>query len=147
MDLTFEVMLPPRGTTDWSVSCNPEFRILSPICVYPRMTATVIGMRCTGYIHCADVPEHPSWPQSWTVEDKVAFMNQVLARAWEDDTFNMVEQRQWGGDANVLSNPQRNALLNNRQVVLPWNTLRNLWQDKKNNRGLTTDDFIYTPPA
>lgn len=152
MDLTIEVMLPARGAVDFSTACNPTYRVLAPIAVYPRKNAAQVLMTCTGYLHCANVPEHPSWPAEWTLIDKIIFINSVLAKAWDEELFvandrteRRVEKRQWSGNANALNTPDRRTLLQDRQLVITWNQCKNLFRDNKRNAGLTEADFLYTP--
>lgn len=144
MDITIEVMLPPRGTTDWTVSCNPTYRVLAPIAIYLRKTVAEVFMPCTGYLHVNGMPEHPTWPVEWTDVEKIQHMNAVLTKAWDEGVFHdLLEKRQWSGNANALNNPTRTALLTDRQATISFNTLKNLFRDSKRQAGLTEADFAY----
>jgi hypothetical protein len=145
-------MLPPRGATDFTVSCNPEFRVLAPVSVLTMRDPSIpVLVRCTGYLHVPGVPDHPSWPVDWTLEDKLRHLNGVLAKKWEDDVFDAkpgtIEKRKWSGNANALNTPSRNTLLQQRQLTITWTQCKNIFRDNKRNTGLTEADFEFVPPA
>jgi hypothetical protein len=125
MDLTVEVMLPPRGAPDFSTSANSKYRVLTPVAVYWLKTVDTIGMPNTGYIHVTGVPRPQAWSE-WSDEQVIARCNTILCRVWENAEGQVIERRIWAGDASVLSAGVRNTLRNNRQITVTWTQFKNV---------------------
>jgi hypothetical protein len=140
MDLTVEVMLPPRGASDYTVSANPKWLVLAPVAVYPLKTVDVVGMPNTGYIHVTGIPEPDTWA-SLTTEQLMIKLNNVLCQLLEDAQGEIVQRRQWQGLSSSMSPPVRNKLLSDRQVTMSWNQFKSLMRHLVDVRNLTEADF------
>lgn len=135
MDLTIEVMLPPRGAADFTLSANPKWRVLSIVAVYPRKKVDVVAMPNTGYIHVADVPT----PRGWGVlatDELMRRLNAALADAAEDQEQRLVAKRRWAGEASLLPLEAREKLRSDRQVTISWATFTGAVRDVTNARSL-----------
>jgi hypothetical protein len=145
MDITVEVMLPPRGATDYAQSGNVTWPLLGIVAVYPRRTFEVIALPVTGYLHVNGVPEHPSWTlRGLTQAQLFQGLNMVLTDAVTDAEGNLITRRNWTGQPTGIPNNLRSALLANRQVTLTWNQFRNLMRNFGEARALTGEDFDFT---
>jgi hypothetical protein len=140
MDLTIEVMLPPRGATDYTQSANERYRVLAPVAVYPLKTVATVGMQRTGYVHVTGVPERPAWA-NLTTEQLMAKLNGKLCAFWEDAQGNLVERRKWAGLASAIPANARNRLLNERQITVTWTAFKNVLQNLIEQRQLADGDL------
>lgn len=86
MDLTIEVMLPPRGANDYTQSANERYRVLAPIAVYPLKTVATVGMPRTGYVHVTGIPDRPAWA-NLTQERIIARISKVLCEEWHNPSW------------------------------------------------------------
>jgi hypothetical protein len=127
MDLTIEVMLPPRGAVDFSASANPKYRVLSPVAVYERKTVDEVTMPCTGYIHVNGVPGDYSLVE----------LNAKLCAPYADGN----ERRIWALDSTIIPGVIRANLLQDRQVTMTWAQFRVFMQNRRENRGLDQGDL------
>jgi hypothetical protein len=143
MDLTVEVMLPPRGAADYSASGNVTWPLLGIVAVYPRKTVAVVNLPVTGYLHVSGVPEHASWT-GLTQEQLFQGLNAVLTDSILDAEGNLVTRRNWTGQPTGIPNNLRDDLLEDRQVNLTWNQFRNLMRNFGEARSLTAEDFNFT---
>lgn len=119
MDLTIEVMLPPRGAGDYSTSANTKWRVLAPVAVYPLKTVATVGMQNTGYVHVTGVPTPQAWAE-WSEERILQRINAILCEAWEDVDRTSLERRIWAGDPANIPAGARNNLRTNRQITVTW---------------------------
>jgi hypothetical protein len=119
MDITVEVMLPPRGGSDWGVSANAKWRVLTPVAIYTLRQPAVVGMPNTGYIHVTGIPKPVAW-DNWTDEQIISRLNSKLCSLHLDNDRNMIERRAWAADHLVIPAAARNALLTNRQITVTW---------------------------
>jgi hypothetical protein len=120
MDITIEVMLPPRGAGDYSESAHPKWRVLSVVDVhYPMRVTDVIGMPRTGYVHVTGVPFMVTWATK--TEDQLRQkLSEVFTREWEG-----VEKREWAIAAPAsIPIGARNTLRTQRQITVTWTQLR-----------------------
>lgn len=141
MDLTIEVMLPPRGATDFHTSAHPRWRVLAIVAVYPLKTVDVVGMPRTGYIHVTGVPMPPAW--SGLSEDEVKLrINAKLAAVWEAENGSEIERRLWCGLASMLSTKLRNDLLTDRQITVTWTQAKGAIRNVRDNRALADADMV-----
>lgn len=134
MDITVEVMLPPRGATDFSESANPTYRVLAPVAVYvPRRDIRAVHQNATGYLHVTDVPQ--IIPDEVTTrihfesenEKITAQLNARLCDTWTEisavhmeRTEVTIEKRRWCGDPSGLTIREANTLLAERQITITW---------------------------
>jgi hypothetical protein len=140
MDLTVEVMLPPRGASNYDASANPRYRVLAPVAVYPLKTVAEIGMQRTGYVHVTGVPERPAWA-NLTTEQLMAKLNGKLCDIWHDAQGNLVERRKWAGLASAIPANARNRLLQDRQITVTWTAFKNVMQHLIEQRQLADGDL------
>jgi hypothetical protein len=127
MDITIEVMLPPRGATDFSASANPKYRVLSPVAVYARKTLDTVTMPCTGYVHVTAVPG------DYSLVDLSAKLCAPHQEAQE--------RRVWALDAAIIPGVIKASLLQNRQVTITWAQFKVFMQNRRENRGLEQGDL------
>ena len=141
MDITVEVMLPPRGAANYSTSANPRFRVLMPVHVYvPMKVVSEIGMPRTGYVHVTGVPERPAWA-ALTSEQIEQRINQRLCRLIEDASGNVVERSAWAGVSASIQANARNRLLADRQITVTWTAFKNVLQNFIESRQLADEDL------
>lgn len=140
MDLTVEVMLPPRGASDYSTSANPKWRVLAPVAVYPLKTVDVVGMPNTGYVHVTGVPERPAW-ENLTTDELMQRLSSKLCDVWEGAAGEMVERRKWAGLASAVPASARNRLLQDRQITVTWTQFKNVMRHLIELRALADADF------
>lgn len=144
MDLTIEVMLPPRGATDFSQSAHPKWRVLSIVAVYPRKQVDVVGMPRTGYVHVTDIPERAGWA-AITTDELMTRINRRLCAMWEDGATDraptVVEKRLWVGLGSLVPVNARNRLLTDRQITVTWTQFKNFIQNVRDQRALADSDL------
>jgi hypothetical protein len=140
MDMTVEVMLPPRGASDYTQSANPRYRVLAPVAVYPLKTVATVGMQRTGYVHVTGVPERPAWA-NLTQEQLMAKLNGKLCQVWENVDGTLRERRIWAGIASQIPANARNRLLNDRQITVTWTAFKNVLQNLIELRQLADGDL------
>jgi hypothetical protein len=57
MDISIEIMLPTRGSGDFSEAGNARYPMLGIVAVYDHLKTTDnVGMPRTGYVHVTDGP-------------------------------------------------------------------------------------------
>jgi hypothetical protein len=149
MDLTVEVMLPPRGT-DFTVEMgNNHYRVLSPVAVYlPRKVVETVGMQHTGYLHVTGFPDnHPSFRQV-SREGRQQRLSTVLGEFWLvpdvlsiEPRERLQEKRTWAGNPQLLPPPVRNALITDRQAEITWGQFKALMRHQVRQVNLTDDDI------
>jgi hypothetical protein len=135
VDLTIEVMLPPRGATDYSQEFHGSYRVLTIVAVYPMKDVPVVGMPRTGYVHVTGVPTPAGW-SALTNEEIQRRLNSRLCRGRLNG-----ERRCWGGIAAAIPAGARNALRIDRQVTVTWTQFKNFLQQLDEARALTDDDL------
>jgi hypothetical protein len=140
MDLTVEVMLPPRGANDYTQSANERYRVLAPVAVYPLKTVATVGMQRTGYVHVTGVPERPSWA-NLTTEQLMKKLNARLCDIWTNADGTMKERRMWAGIASAIPANARNRLLTDRQITVTWTAFKNVLQNLIEQRQLADGDL------
>jgi hypothetical protein len=142
MDITVEVMLPPRGATDYAESANPRYRALMPVHVYvPMKVVDTVGMPRTGYVHVTDVPLRPAWA-AFTSEEIERRINQRLCRNVLDQDGNVIERSEWAGDVTVIPSQARNRLRTERQITVTWTAFKNVMRNFiESGRQLSDEDF------
>ena len=145
MDITVEVMLPPRGATDYTTSGNANWPLLAIIAVYPLKTIPVVGMPVTGYMHVTGVPEHPSWTAMGLTQEQVfKGINQTLSDALTDpETGAFLSRRNWTGTPTGIPANLRSRFLTDRQITLTWTQFRNFIRNASGG-ALTADHFDFT---
>jgi hypothetical protein len=121
MDITIEVMLPPRGAADYSESAHPKWRVLAVVDVHwPMRETDVIGMPRTGYVHVTGMP----FPVTWATktDDQIRKkLSEVFTREWTEGG----EKREWAIAASAsIPAAARNALRTQRQITVTWTQLR-----------------------
>jgi hypothetical protein len=126
MDITVEVMLPPRGET-FATLRNGRYMVLMPVAVYPLKVVDAVGMQRTGYIHVTGVPNRIS----------IVRANEVLCR--QDDGTD--ERRVWKGDPAMVPSAARQALLNDRQITVTFAQFRAVLSHLVEARELAEADF------
>lgn len=138
MDITVEVMLPPKGQ-DFSVTRNGRYRVLMPVAIYEKKTVPTVTMPHTGYIHVTNVPNRLS----------IKRMNEVLCRLHTEDLFigsepisQVIERRKWCLSNTNLSTGLRDTLLNMRQISVTFTQFCNAMQNiTENNRSLIASEL------
>jgi hypothetical protein len=140
MDMTVEVMLPPRGSGfGFELERNGRYMVLMPVAVYSRRNLAVVNMPHTGYIHVTGVPDRIS----------VQKANQVLCQLHEQELLigeepltQIIERRKWRADATTMPAALRNQFLANRQITVTFTQFRNAMKNLiEANRNLTEEDF------
>ena len=141
MDITVEVMLPPRGAGNYSTSANPRYRVLMPVHVYvPMKEIDTVAMPRTGYVHVTGVPTRPGWG-ALTNEEVERRINQRLCDRLLDQDGNELERSKWAGVAASIPANARNRLLNDRQITVTWTAFKNVMQNFIEARQLGDEDF------
>jgi hypothetical protein len=140
MDLTVEVMLPPRGATDFTQSANERYRVLAPVAVYPLKTPASVGLQRTGFVHVTGVPVRASWA-NLTTEQIMQRVNARLCEVWENADGTFRERRKWAGIAATIPQGTRNRLLSERQITVTWTQFKNFLQNLIEQRALADGDF------
>jgi hypothetical protein len=165
VDLTVEVMLPPRGA-DFSVEMgNNHYRVLSPVAVYiPRKFPDVVRLQHTGFLHVTGFPDnHPSFRQVNRL-DRQRRLDSVLGEIWRvpdvislpqpterlidgvrqivlEPLDRLQEKRTWAGNPQLLTPQVRNALLNDRQAEITWGQFKAFMRHQVRQVNLTDDDI------
>lgn len=139
MDLTIEVMLPPRGDLDFSRAVNGRYRVLAPVAVYELKSPAVVGMQRTGYIHVRDVPIAPRA----TKEAALQRLNSVLCEVWANDDAerSVRERRKWVGVPARLAVGAVDELLTQRQTTMTWAEFKTLLNHQVEVRTLSDEDI------
>lgn len=140
MDLTVEVMLPPRGAADYSQSAHPKWRVLSLVAVYPLRTVEVVGMPRTGYIHVTGIPTPPGWA-ALSMAEILQRINRILATAVENELGEAVEKRRWAGVASAMPAVIARKLLEDRQVTVTWSQFKGAVRNVLTAQNLSEADF------
>ena len=136
MDITVEVMLPPRGAADYAESAHPKWRVLSVVDVYyPMKAVDVVGMPRTGYVHVTDAPMPAAW-QGWDNEQINQRLSAILTRAWEG-----VEKREWAALAASIPLAARNNLRINRQITVTWTQFKAALRNMRTSAQLADADL------
>jgi hypothetical protein len=125
MDITICVMLPTRGSSDFTEAGNANYPMLGVVCLYPYLIPdeVVIGAPRTGYVGVTGVPD-----------DKYERIKEVLTR--DDVGFKRV----WAGVASRLSTNVRNRLAADRRITVTWTQFKNFIQNIKEQRDFSDAD-------
>jgi hypothetical protein len=128
VDLTVEVMLPPRGSSDFDHAPKRGYPMLCPVAVYPvQKIAPVVGMPRSGYVHVIGVP-----PGRFAqLHDALMATAATANRAWV-----ILHTR--------LSQADKDELIEHRQIAVSWSEFRSLLRNVPANRDLTDDDVPAT---
>jgi hypothetical protein len=165
MDISVEVMLPPRGADFTTEMGNNHYRVLSPVAIYiPRKFPDTVRLQHTGFLHVTGFPDnHPSFRQV-NREDRERRLNGVLGEIWRvpdrisqpqptERRINGVRQivmeapdrlnqkRCWAGDPQTLPPQVRDALLNERQAEITWGQFKAFMRHQVRQVNLTDDDI------
>jgi hypothetical protein len=125
VDITICVMLPPRGSSDFTEAGNANYPMLGVVAVYPYMDETAeIAAPRTGSVHVTGVPD-----------DKFARIKDVLTRG--DVGFKRV----WAGVASRIPVNARNRLATDRKITVTWTQFRNFLQNIKEQRDFADADM------
>lgn len=139
MNLSFEVMLPPRGAEDYTQSANHKWKVLSVVAVYPLKQVDEVGMPCTGYIHVTHMPEPKGW-KKLNEDEKSRRLNAKFAGPWNDGD-ELIERRKVTGNAEVLTQLEQRVLLRDRQLTIPWSRFKVLMRNIAENRSVSDEDL------
>ena len=142
MDITVEVMLPPRGAPDYSTSAHSKWRVLSLVGVHiPRLNPPSVNLPNTGYVHVTDVPTRPGWA-ALTNEEIERRINARLCRMeLLGPLHQIVERRRFAGIASLIPAGAANNLRTNRQITVTWTQFKAVIQDIIDARQLADDDL------
>jgi hypothetical protein len=125
MDITVCVMLPTRGSSDFTEAGNNNYPMLGVVAVYPYMNDTVeISAPRTGYVHVTGVPD-----------DKYQRIKNVLER--QDEGFKRV----WAGVASRIPVNARNRLVADRRITVTWTQFRNFLRNIREDRDFADSDM------
>jgi hypothetical protein len=125
VDITICVMLPPRGSSDFTEAGNANYPMLGVVAVYPYMDETAeIAAPRTGSVHVTGVPD-----------DKFERIKDVLTRS--DAGFKRV----WAGVASRIPANARNRLATDRKITVTWTQFRNFLQNIKEQRDFGDADM------
>lgn len=142
MDVTVEVMLPPRGAADYSQSAHSKWRVLAPVAVYyPRKVIAEIGMPRTGYVHVTDIPMPQGWALLTADEIQARLSNRLCAVWYQADGLSSREKRIWCGDSAQIALAARNALRTNRQLTVTWTQFKQAIRNRVDDRALIDSDL------
>ena len=132
MDVTLCVMMPPRGSPDWSASAHALMPVLNIVCVWPMQTIPSVDAERTGYIHITGIPDGFV---------TLAELQATLSESVFDADRKLVKKRAWVADPNDLPPQKRNDLLADRQVTLTWVQARAVWRHSETGQ-LLQDIFL-----
>ena len=137
MDLTVEVMLPPRGDVDFARGQNGRYRVLAAVAVYPLKTTAVVGMQRSGYLHVTGVPV----VDKGGGERTLAHLNRVLCEPWTRADGSLRERRKWCGVPAALPARVVSTLLESRQATVAWAEFKALFRHQIDIRNLSDEDI------
>jgi hypothetical protein len=124
VDITVEVLLPPRGSPDFTLPGKRGYPMLGPVAVYPEQKITpTVGMQRTGYIHVLNVP--PA---------RYEQLRDVLM------TEGGGNRRVWAVLHTRMSQADKDELAEFRQITVGWSEFRSLLRNVVANRDLTDTD-------
>lgn len=141
MDITIEVMLPTRGSADFTEAGNANYDTLGIVDVYPWLVGarmdtdgtvvrdTPVGMPRTGFVYVTGVPD-----------TAVARIQQVLTSPWFDETGGLVAKRIWKGDQSLIPSAVKNRLATNRFISITWTQFKNFLRNVKEQRAFSDAD-------
>jgi hypothetical protein len=126
MDISIEIMLPTRGSGDFSEAGNARYPMLGIVAVYDHLKATdAVGMPRTGYVHVTDVPD-----------ERFARIKRVLETAGTNGS-----KRAWAGVASRIPLNARNRIVADRQITVGWTAFRNFLRNLAEDRDFTDTDM------
>jgi hypothetical protein len=132
VNLTVCVMLPARGSSDFSSPANPKYSVLDPVAVYlQRDTTQPIGAECTGYIHVTGVPTPPAWASLTNEEVQQRLNTKLCAPAPSGG------RRAWGGLSEGIPVSMRSELLTERQISVTWAQFKKVLRNKVNSQPIS----------
>jgi hypothetical protein len=146
MDLTLEVMLPPRGALDYSASAHPKWLVLAIVAAYyPAKVLSEITMERTGYIQVTGIPELPGAAGLSAEEIQRRVCHRVTVPWYEADGKTVREKRIWCGDAVIgaIAFPAAfNALRTDRQLTITWAQLKAFLRNRSTGLLMVDADLV-----
>jgi hypothetical protein len=124
VDITIEVMLPERGSSDFTQPGHNRYPMLGIVAVYDHMKITdSVGMPRTGYIHVTGVPDA-----------RFARLKEVI------EARGVGSKRAWSVLDSRISAQAKASLVADRQISVGWAQFRNLLRNRDESRDLTDAD-------
>lgn len=135
MNITVCVMLPERGSKDYSASAHSKWGVLSPLSVsLMGDTSQPVGALRTGYVHVTGVPVRPGWA-AMTQEAVLSVLTGRICKP------ALSAKRQWVGRAERLPKDLFQKLLQERQVKMNWGQFKTFFRNVENNLQMTDEDL------
>lgn len=124
MDITIEVMPPPRNAADFTDGeVVNGYDVGWVVTVYDHLNVVdTVAMPSTGYLHVTGVPD-----------DKFEQIKAVLESPWlvvGALDLGVFKERKWRVDPSKLTQALRRELIDQRQATVTWMQLRDFFVNK-----------------